>query len=295
MKTKLVALLTLIFLFTNTFAGDEKLVKDLRARTFIGVLLEEDPAIIKKFAKKPLELAEYKKNIKLTNDNFKIVLTKYWKLNATVQFKTLTEIDVLKAEIAKDKKNKGLYAFMRMDYYSYKGNSREESQLITSQEYTSDINYLRVYFLDGTELSYSSLPNVLPTMSDLIYGVRHLSNTLIGMEYGRDLTALTEENCPQIRDKTLLVTQEQMGDLPAKDFVKAYPFPYKIATQAEIDKAVLANDLKFAYLVSADQSDSVVMKMIVLTSTGQWAGYIVNNGRSTLNKTELKELIKACK
>lgn len=295
MKGKLFSLVALVLLFTNSFAGDEKLVKTLKASTFIGVLLEEDPAILKKFEKKPAQLSEYKNNIKSTNDNFKAALTKYWKLHSVVEFKTPTEIETLKESIAKDKKNKGLYAFIRMDYYSYKGRSREESQAITSKEYTSDINYLRVFMLDGTELIYSSLPNVLPTVPDLIYGIRHVSNALIGMEFGRDITALTEENCPQIRDKTLLVTQEQMGDLEAKDFVKAYPFPYKIATQAEIDKAVIANDAKSAYLVSADQSDSVVMKMLVLTSTGQWAGYIVNEGRSALSKGELKDLIKACK
>lgn len=294
MQFKIFILVVFCSLFTPSFAGDEEVAQQLKSSVFIAVLEEEEPEVLKKFEKKPALLAEYKNNIKKTNDDFKMVLTKYWKLHTNILYKTMGEVNALK-EAPKNKKDKTTYAYIRMDYFSYYKRTREESQAITSKEYTSDINYLRVYLLDGTEVTYTSLPNVLPTVPDLIYGVRHVYNTIVGMEFGKDLTALTEENCPQVRDKTLLVTQEQMGELEDKDFVKAYPFPYKIVTQAEIDKAVLTSDPKYAYIVSADQSDKVVMKMIVLTDSGKWVGYLVNMGRTTLTKTELKNLIKSCK
>lgn len=112
------------------------------------------------------------------------------------------------------------------------------------------------------------------------------------MQFGKDITALCEENGPQVRGKTLLVTAFQVAELKEKDLLKIYPYPYKIVEQSEIDQAILSSNQKYAVIVETDQSDTMVMKTIILTGTGQFAGYVTSILRKPFSKKEFKQLVK---
>ena len=123
----------------------------------------------------------------------------------------------------------------------------------------------------------------------------YLSNQVKGMEFGKNITDLCKENGPQVRNKTMLVTAFQISKLKVKDLKKVYPYPYKVVAQSEIDKAILTSDPKYAVIVETDQSDTVVLKTMILTATGQFAGYITSIKRTPLTKKDLKDLVKYCK
>ena len=293
MRYFLILLLSIVVF--NVKAGDDDQARELKARGFIVQMLSEEPKILALLQKDkdPNKLTTYRKNIRESNDLIKKAVTRFWKHHKTVLYKTKAEIEAMKAaEEEKKKKLRKHYAVMSMDFFSGRVKTREESAVLTDQQYTGDGNYLFIRFWEGIQFVYTSIPHVIPTEADLVYAVRYLSNQIEGMEYGKDITKLCEENAPQMRSKTLLLTAWQASQLEAKDWEKYYPYPHKIVSQTEIDKAIVNADPNFAVIVYSDQSDTVVLKTMVLTGTGQFAGYITDIKRNPITKKELKELVK---
>jgi len=288
--------LVAMFAFNAVVAGEDKIVEELKARTLIVKKLKEDPKVVKKLKKDLGKLAAYRKNIKESNELLKKTVGRYWKHHSTPIYKTTAEIQLMKeVEKKKKKKLRKSYAVLSMDFFSEKHETREVSAVQTNQRYTGDALYLYVRFWDGVEVVYTSIPHVIPTESDLVYAVRYLSNQIEGMKFNKNITDLCEENGPQVRTKTLLVTSFQISELKEKDLLKIYPYPYKVVSQDTIDKAILTSDPKYACIVETDQSDTVVLKTMILTATGQFAGYITSIKRTPLTKKDLKNLVKYCK
>lgn len=274
-----------------TQAGDE--AEPVRTRNMIVELLAEDPAILKYLEKNPNQVAVYRKNIQSSNDLLKKVVTKYWKLHKNPLYKTKSQILAMqKAEGEKKKKERVDYVVMSMDFFSERVKTREESAVETDKQYTGDANYLFLRLWEGQTVVYTSIPHIIPTEADLVYAVRYLFNQVSGMEFGKDITELCKENAPQMRNKTLLLTEWQASVLTDKDWEKTYPYPHKIVSQKEIDQAIINADPKFAVIILSDQSDTVVLKTMILTDTGQFAGYITDIKRNPITKKELKELVK---
>lgn len=279
-----------------TFAGDKQIAQELKARTLIVKQISENPIVVKKLKNGPTELAAYRKNIKESNALLKRNVQKYWKHHTAPIYKTAAEIEVMKEqEKQKKKKLRTAYTVMSMDFFSEKHATREASAIQTDERYTGDALYLYLRFWDGVDIIYTSIPHVIPKDVDLVYAVRYLNNQVKGMEFNKNITDLCAENGAQVRTKTLLVTAFQISELKEKDLLKVYPYPYKVVDQSVIDKAVLTSDSKYAVIVSSDQSDTVVLKTMILTATGQFAGYITSIKRTALTKKELKQLVKFCK
>ena len=292
---KYLLILFLGVLGLNLHAGDDDQARELKARGFIVQLLTEDARIVANLQEDedPSKLVAYRKNIKESNGLLKKAVTRFWKHHKTVLYKTKSEIAAMKAaEKEKKKKERKHYAVMSMDFFSEKAKTREESAVLTDKQYTGDGNYLFIRFWEGIQFVYTSIPHIIPNEADLVYAVRYLSNQVAGMEFGKDITALCEENAPQMRSKTLLLTAWQASQLEPKDWEKYYPYPHKIVSQAEIDKAIVNADPNFATIVLSDQSDTVVLKTLILTGSGQFAGYITDIRRNPITKKELKELVK---
>lgn len=295
---KILGLLMFSFFALSLSAGDEGMAKQLLSRKMIVKMLAEDPEVIERLEKKdPAAISSYKANIKASNDLLKANFNKHWKHHSSALFLTAAEIEDLKAtEKEKKKKMRTSYAVLSLDFFSeFKKRTREESARLTDEKYTGDGTYLFLRFWEGTEIIYTSLPHIIPNEADMVYGMKYLTNQVEGMLYGRDITDLCKENGPQIRNKTLLVTSWQLSQIKQKDLLKSYPYPYKVVSKNEIEKAIISGDKRYAAIISTDQSDTVVMKTLILTGTGQFAGYVTAILRNPLNKKELKELAKFAK
>jgi hypothetical protein len=285
-----------LFIVFQVNAGDDKIVQELKSRTLIVKVLTEKPKVVKKLKKDASKLTAYRKNIKASNALLKDAVAKYWKHHETALYKTSAEIETMKqVEKKKKKKLRRAFVVISMDFFSEKYSTREASAELTDKQYTGDASYLYLRFWENIDIVYTSIPHIIPTEADLVYTLRYLSNQVEGMKYGKDITALCEENGPQIRAKILLVTAFQVSKLKEKNLLKIYPYPYKIVSQATITTAILTSDPKYACIVETDQSDTVVLKTMILTGTGQFAGYITSIKRSPLAKKELKDLVKYCK
>jgi len=296
MKNLILTSILMLFVVQATFAGDKQIARELKARTLIVKQISENPKVVKKLEKDPSKLATYRKNIKESNALLKKNVQKHWKHHTSPLYKTAAEIEVMKAqEKEKKKKLRIAYTILSMDFFSEKHATREASAVKTNEHYTGDALYLYLRFWDGVEIIYTSIPHVIPKDVDLVYAVRYLSNQVKGMEFDKNITDLCAENGPQVRTKTLLLTAFQISNLKKKDLLKVYPYPYKVVDQSVIDKAVLTSDPKYTVIISSDQSDTVVLKTMILTATGQFAGYITSIKRTALSKKDLKQLVKFCK
>lgn len=144
--------------------------------------MEEDPSVVKKMTKRdPAKLSAYKNNIKQSNALLKQLMRKYWKHHQAPLYKTQAEINQMRAmEKSKKKKSRKSYVIMSLDFFSEKHKTREESEVETNAKYTGDATYLFLRFWEGDEIVYTSLPHVIPTQVDLVYGVRYLSNQVAG-------------------------------------------------------------------------------------------------------------------
>jgi hypothetical protein len=296
MRKVLILSLMTVFAFNTVVAADAQIVKELKARTLIVKKLTEDPRIVKKLKKDFSKLSAYRNNIKESNALLKKTVTKYWKHHSAALYKTANEIEFMKqVEKKKKKKLRQAYAVLSMDFYSEKHPTREASAVQTNQKYTGDASYLYLRFWEGDEIVYASIPHVIPKEVDLMYALRYLSNQVKGMEFNKNITDLCKENGPQVRSKTLLVTAFQMSEIKKKDMLKVYPYPYKVVSQDVIDKAILTSNPKFTVIIETDQSDTVVLKTMILAATGQFAGYITSVKRTPLTKKDMKSLVKYCK
>ena len=175
MKNKLLtAILLLVFIIPALRAQITKAkpeeFKELKKRTLIVVMMEEDEEIMKDFekyiskAKKPEDkqsaqksFDEYKNFIKDYNTYMKEAITKYWGLNPKVEYKTITEVKALRKAKSKS------YTVL---FYSESSTNVRDGQ---GFKYFPDmsiptLNYTRIdqSFLSGV-LCLTPI-NVLPTL-----------------------------------------------------------------------------------------------------------------------------------
>ena len=295
---QLVALFVMLITSSSLFAGQKSIALELKNRTLIVQKLVEKPEVVKYLKKKKPELLTvYSKNIQESNTLLRKSVGKYWKFNTTVIYKTKEEIAAMKVlESKKKKKERKNYAVMSLEFFSEKYKTREESAVITDVRYNNgDASYLFVRFWEGEEIVYMSSPRLIPHEADFVFMVRYLNHNVTGMEFNKDQTDLCKENGPQVRDKVLLVTQNQISKLKEKDLIKLYRYPYKVVDQSVIDKAIVSADPKYVCIISTDQSDTVVIKWLVLTGSGKLAGYHTDVKRPQLSKKDFKELGKFIK
>lgn len=295
MKKKWLIVFGFVISLFSVHAGDKAIAEEVMSRILIVKTLTEDAKVLKSLKKNPSLLASYKKNIKESNSYLKEVVEKFWDINATKLYKTGDEIEQLQ-QLEKDKKKKDRqkYVVLYLRFFSERFQTREESAEKTDLFYTGDASYLHLDFWEGESILYTSSPRVIPTKSDFVFMVRNLYHQVIGMEFNKDLTELCKENGPQVRDKILLLTEKQAEELKEKDLTKAYKYQYKIVDLKTIDQAIVSSDSKYVCVISADQSDTVVLKYLYLTGSGKIAGYFTDVNRPPLTKKDFKEMCKYC-
>ena len=195
---------------SSHFNGGLKEFKELKTRTLIVELLEEDQKVIKKLdkPKKADELASYKKMIKLYNDEIVIYVKKYWTLNSNIEYKSQSEVEALKKA-----KNRS-YAILR--------NLRLND---LDLDFKSKL-YLNVFVYTRIETNYNSpdaqayMPvyskeeNVLLNESDYKFcfdllqaNINYIISSKKKINSEDYVKEMAEGNCDEIKNKTLLVKE----------------------------------------------------------------------------------------
>ena len=239
---KLFTLFALVVIYANAYAQFEvpkqKDAISLKSRTLLVKLKSVDDDYIKRnFKKDPEGGEDYRKRAEAFNETLKQYISKYWKLNTTIEFKTFEEINALL------KQDEDKYAVLRFGY--------------TTKIIRSTMNReMEVYSCGVTlgdkdkEMFSVSFPNSQISEADLIFiihqfnkyveaGVKDLSD--------RDTSLYNpEKNLGILEKKTLYMTKESLA-LEESEIKTSYPYPYKLVASGDIEDAVKKGDENVAY------------------------------------------------
>ncbi|ESU24652.1 hypothetical protein FEDK69T_05750 [Flavobacterium enshiense DK69] len=278
MKKVFLAVAMVMGLATNAqispkFNGDPEDFQDLKKRTLIVEVLEEDPKVLKKLdkPKKAEELKEYQSFIKEFNEDFRIYAPKYWTLNSNIEYKTTTEIDALQKS-----KNKS-YAVLRFILLNDNGTHGLKTNLnVPALAYTRIENnrrsadskiYLPYRALSkGKSLLEADYKYALETLQANINWIIKNDKTLHFDKYAEKMA---EENCSKLKGKTILVPDYVLKDGRSKEqAIKNYGGDLKFVSDEEINNAFVTKAKNTAVLFVAPygivKGSAVVVQMSTL-------------------------------
>jgi hypothetical protein len=242
---------------SGKYYGEKEDFKKMAKRTLIVEILEEDADVIKNLSKKEKrakQLEEYKNFIKHYNEMIRAAVPKYWTYNATIEYKTTTQIE----DLQKSKSNK----FVLLSYFELGD---------------SDLDYIERSDLVVPALRYTRIeePNRKPDYkiylpsSFIRAGKRYLEAdfkvALEGMQNNikynikndktpqfQDYTEeVSEKNCSRLKNLTLLLEKKQLYEKVTEQEAQA-AFGAKIewVGESDIEKHVVGKTKGMAAMFS---------------------------------------------
>lgn len=250
MKKKLFLLITLCsstlvhaqFEFPN-----QKEAIEFKKRPLIVELQEEDPATLKKYAKKPESLQDYKDGIVAHNALIRsMVNPQNWLLNEKIEFKTTSQIQAL------IKSGDESYSLLHTGFHLK--SQRTNANLIT---YYNVYTYAAFLMEDAGSISKEtlksevfsvSLRNNYLSQTDLKILFKIFNNYIEMAVKGGSKSDLynIDANLEAIQHEVLLIDRKSIVDTESE--IKAeYPYPFKIVDRVEIDKAINDDDSTYFF------------------------------------------------
>jgi hypothetical protein len=235
-----------------------------KTQTLYVVTHVEDQKFVDKLTKKKKteKLELYRKLINDYNTNIKDAVNKYMTSFGKVEFKTETEVDALKPEelvgknfllhsFAMDVNPTGTTrdAFGRMvTGPTWTDNTLESVELDTTNKTQYSIIDVRTY--DKKEKSMvpvagkngsivgKNLPYLFCSRGEIFFSIRMLNNDF------SDAPVAAGKKVDALKAKTLLLVSDDLdkGVTTDAEIKKVYPYPFKIVSRAERDKAILGED-----------------------------------------------------
>lgn len=241
----------------------------IKNSVLLVALEEEDAKRIKKLSNKPEKLEHYRTQIAGRNRALKNAVEKYWSFSSKVEYTTESKAKEM-LETEKDK-----YVMISfgeyLDYESFRthtgmngspagwGGSGAGMSYNPSTKYTELANVITTLLIsDPGKIIKAFLPNVYPSEADAVYGIQQIQyilNYLLADEKNTmvKFMAHIRNNAPELKNKTLLIDKDDLSKkLTESDVKEVYPYPFKIVSQKEIDKAILEKDPTAAYVQIAD-------------------------------------------
>jgi hypothetical protein len=221
-------------------------VKEVKTRPVVVMLEEEDPKLVKKFSKKPQELAAYREEIKRVNTELPLVVSKLWVFNAVPTLKTRSEIERLR-----DEKNKefDVIQLNRIEVTDYTKNGMFRYAGTSKTIATISIDLIEKQGR-GNPVYYLNLPNAYPTQGDMALGIQMMQNFLQARLDGKkrnEISDESDENKTRLAGKTLLIDKMDIkGGLTQAQIKEAYPYPFKLVDYQTIETAILERDKNYA-------------------------------------------------
>ena len=250
--------------FLKTSKDDAFKIKNSKLIVALDV---EDEKLVKKLGKRDKEeLFRYRMQIRGRNEAIQNAVEKYWNFSNDVVFLPLYEaFELLESDMEGhvllqygeyvdfEQFSTGFSANGKpTGWYRGSGNAIVYnpatkytffSYLISSFEISSEKSLAKVY-----------LPSLYPSKPDAVFGIQHLEyilNYLVEKPQNemRYFDKQISQNAPELKEMTLLIDEKELDSkLKATSIKEYYPYPYKVVSQAFINKAILQEEEQYAYI-----------------------------------------------
>lgn len=244
---------------------------DFKKRQLLVQLVEEDQKVIKslksKYGRNSDELTKrlevYSQLVQKQNENLKNAISKYWKLNKAIEYKTKAELD----ELFKDVKSLRQYAYLSVGWkteFHFKGNMAYPVEVFALVGYVAEAADKILPELKRTptqKIDYIfkvAFPTDHLESSDYIFAVQqfnyHIGNaTAEGqtLERYRTLTFIPPINkagYELIKKKTLLLPFTVSPEEKREEIKIAYEYPYELAEDKMFEETIGQQFAKYVYV-----------------------------------------------
>ncbi|WP_125916994.1 hypothetical protein [Hymenobacter coccineus] len=288
----------------------------VKSQPLVVILKDEDPDKLKKLAKKPDELAEYKAYVADYNAQMQALVPKIWQFSPAVEFKQESEVAALRKAKGGQRGVLQHLDFQLGHRHSMVGAAgatgaagNPAAATMSNAYWTSEHVSAIVLEVMGngsqSQVWRVQLASGPIYSSDLIFSIRTIQQYVQARAAGRsggDMRAELAQNGKKLRTKTLLFDEDDIkGKLTAADIKQAYPFPYQIVSRATIEAAVVGADARYACVRVMPVAENIMAQVAVDAADGTLLGLSLPNrmrmmgvgGGSTIGKGNLKDFAQA--
>lgn len=259
--------------FSQKKSKDQIEIEEIQKRKVIVMIEEPSQEVIDKLTKKKktIEIALYKTDINLYNVRLKESIEKNWTYNKEILYKTNNEISALQ--------NSKEYVVIRSRFFiqTKHTSARFEKPFNIVDNFRGNSTYDDDYYLylllnivlienfskNLDEFNVFSFPDRFPTKTNMAFTIKSAllffdlklksekEDTKLKIdEYFVEISKL---NAPKLKNLTLMIRKDNVDEfMTDKDLKALYPFPFKIASEQEIDIAFSEKTPDTAYLVIID-------------------------------------------
>ena len=297
---KLFLVLTALFMAKGSvvWAQSDKDLAILQGQSLIVVLKDEEPAKLKKLAKKPSELANYKAFILDYNTQIEQLAQQLWRFSPAVEFKHESELPALLKEKA--------YQHGVLQHDNFTSIERISGAGPGGTIYMSEAKtaFLLGVISQGTQRTIAQMPmapGVVHT-SDIILCLKALQYELQGRasgKTGKEQMMAMMQNGKRLRLKTLLLDEAEISaKLSVDDLKQLYPFAHQVVPRETIEAAVKNSDPRCACVRIMPISTSSMVQVVMDIADGAILVMSLPNSMSlksgnVVDKNNLKEFAKA--
>ena len=286
--------------------GKPKDIAIVKSHPLVVILKDEDPKELKKLAKKPEELADYKASIVDYNKQIQELAPKLWKFSPSVEFKHESDLEALRK--TKDTQAGVLKHadFILGHRHHYKGAGGMDYSYSSSEHISALVLQVMGDGDDNKVWRVQLAPGPIYT-SDIIFSIASIQTYIQSRADGRKGKEMREEiaeNSKKLPGKTLLIDEEDLKrGLTATDIKLVYPFPYQVVPRSAIETAAASYDNRYAYIRLLPLVEGMMVQVAVDAATSDMMGYslpsrvpmvgsLIANG-SSVTKGNLKDFAKA--
>ncbi|HTA27348.1 MAG TPA: hypothetical protein VK809_06155 [Bacteroidia bacterium] len=251
-------------------------VEEVKNRQPIVIVNPPRPGYVDFYNKKgkTTEAEVYKQVIKDYNDNMKAAVDKFWDFSKKeVLYKTRAELDAMFADKSVQDKYYLIYCYSY--YFNYNkdfdwgmidgGNTVQGSKTLFAIGLPNKKPFFEIWFND-----------LVPTPILLMHYVATTNfffKYILANKTQPDLKDFAEANSDMLSKKTLLLSQEQVSPTVVNDIPSYYPCKYRIVSDEELLKTVLAADSSCAYVATGVYGSKQAINWIINCKDGAPIGY----------------------
>ncbi len=254
-KIKLLLPLALLFgLFQSSYAqwgSKVSTMQEIQKRDLIVIISKVDDKVMKKVEKKgDADLINtYKVLVDNFNQNMKYAVENFWNFGTgKILFKTYDEYEAL----MKDKANQSKYAVMSCGQFDWQIDEKNNS--MTGTVITLSVQLCEP--LGGNLYDYGvKLGELVPGKASLICALEREKATYLALLHDHlmkpnfELDKMIKENNHKLVNKTLLIRDNDISsDVKPAQIKASYPLPFKVVTETDLDKIIMAKDSNYAFV-----------------------------------------------
>lgn len=234
--------------------GKPEDIQQVKQRKLIVIIEQPNKDLMQKLRRKGKtdEIKEYQDALDQYNAEMKEVVSKFWSFSANdIVYMTPDAVDKLHHShdyaVLYCATNDG-YGSEHLDW------SPGGKDKIKTDGYTQ----MCVELLEKSKPIYVlGIPDIFPSKADLVYGVTaieyYFNYRLSHVKASRkEVNEMLQQNQSILAHRTLLLRQDEISKkLKPEDIKKAYPYPYRVVSEDDMDQYVINADSNYAYTIIA--------------------------------------------